>query len=386
MSAVSDQVLMQYKKESTYATAPTGANYQEIRMIGEGLKPQKEFVKSQEIRNDRQVADVILVGSKSVGNVNVELSYGSYDDWLEAALYSAGWSTLVTSTEVTYSMINSDNSINDSGNAFVSDGFVANQWLEIRGFANAANNGYFKASSVAIGKIVLVGGTVVDESASPSVTIKMGAQIVNGTTQSSFTIERQYGDLSNEWAQYLGQVIGKLNFDFSLKQPAKGSFEFMGKSEASVTASSGSGTDAATTTDVMNTVSNIQSILENNAAYTCNNLKIDLANNNRGRENLGTLGLASIGDGKVFLTGSHTAYYSSKTIMDKLLNDTKTSLALIIEDAAGNAYIIELPRMKYVDGKRVAGGENTDIVAEMQFEAYRHPTEDTSIRITKFAA
>jgi hypothetical protein len=76
---------LSYKVESVYGTSPTGP-YQAIRHTGTTLGLSKDAIESEELREDRQVAH-FRHGTKSVGgDINFELSYGSFDDLLEATL------------------------------------------------------------------------------------------------------------------------------------------------------------------------------------------------------------------------------------------------------------------------------------------------------------
>lgn len=72
--------------ESSFGVTPTTGDSQELRFTGESLKFGITTETSQEIRSDRQIADLIQTGAESSGDVNFELSYGTYDDLLEAAL------------------------------------------------------------------------------------------------------------------------------------------------------------------------------------------------------------------------------------------------------------------------------------------------------------
>lgn len=72
------------------------ADYQIMRHTGESLKQDTTVVTSEEIRSDRQIADIIRTGVGASGGVDFELSYGTFDDYLQAVLFSAGWSTEVT--------------------------------------------------------------------------------------------------------------------------------------------------------------------------------------------------------------------------------------------------------------------------------------------------
>jgi len=40
--------------------------------------------------------------------------------------------------------------------------------------------------------------------------------------------------------------------------------------------------------------------------------------------------------------------------------------------------------MRITDGTRPAGGLNTDVVGTFEWQAYMNPTEEISIRITRF--
>jgi len=359
----------------------------DLRFTSESLGQDTDTAESDEVRDDRQLVDVVRTSIRAGGDINFELSYNAFDDLLKAALCSADWSTEVEDTNTTHSMDDSDNSINDSGNGYITNGFAANQWVEIRGFSESANNGYFKIVSVAAGKMVLAGGTVVTEAAGDSVTITMGPQILNGVVGRSFSIERQYSDLTTTYALYTGMMVDTLSLDITAERIMTGTMGFMGKSETSEATSLSLGTaKAAPTKEVMTTVEDVEGVLENMTSVGITAFTLALANNLRGRVQVGTLGPISVGKGRIGVSGTLQMYFATATIMDKYLGFDSSSLSIKIEDTAGNVYIIDMPRVKYTSGRRVAGGANTDIIADMAFSAYRHATEDVTIRIAKFDA
>ncbi len=90
----SSQTRLAYIEEVTYGTTPATPTMQEARFTGEGLNANRETVTSNEIRADRNVTDVIQTGQNAGGNVDIELSYGSFDDWLESLMFNT-WSTNV---------------------------------------------------------------------------------------------------------------------------------------------------------------------------------------------------------------------------------------------------------------------------------------------------
>ncbi|MFP1634086.1 phage tail tube protein [Zhengella sp. ZM62] len=83
-----------YVAESTFGTTPGSPTMLELRNTGTTLAVRKDNYVSEEIRSDRQIVDLRHGVKRADGEINFELSYGAFDDWLEAALFST-WSTNV---------------------------------------------------------------------------------------------------------------------------------------------------------------------------------------------------------------------------------------------------------------------------------------------------
>jgi hypothetical protein len=92
--ADTSQTRLAYIAETTWGTTPATPAFTNARFTGEGLSPNIDNITSNEIREDRNVTDLIQVGQSSGGTVDFELSYGAFDDWLESVLYGT-WATNV---------------------------------------------------------------------------------------------------------------------------------------------------------------------------------------------------------------------------------------------------------------------------------------------------
>ena len=90
----SSQTRLAYIAETVVGTTPTTPGFTEARFTAEGLNANIENVVSNEIRSDRNIPDLVQVGQSAGGTVDFELSYGSFDDWLESLLFNT-WSTNV---------------------------------------------------------------------------------------------------------------------------------------------------------------------------------------------------------------------------------------------------------------------------------------------------
>lgn len=84
--ATSNRTAIRYVAESTFGTTPATPALQEIRYTGESVNYSLRNIKSQEIRSDRNTTDLVQVQSDAGGDINFELSAGTFDDWIEAAM------------------------------------------------------------------------------------------------------------------------------------------------------------------------------------------------------------------------------------------------------------------------------------------------------------
>jgi len=255
----------------------------------------------------------------------------------------------------------------------------------VTGFTTPANNGLKKIVTKAAGEITVSGGTLVDEEAGDSVTIKQFGYINEGTTLTSYNIEKTYADLTTDLALLVGMAPSGMGLTIPQDGVVTVNFDFMGVSEDSITASNGNGYNEATTTPIF-TARDLAAALEDQESMGIVDLSFKLNNNLRTRLECGSAGVASLGSGNVELTGTLTAYYKSKTLYDKFVDETATSIAAHLADTAGNRYVFEFPQVKLTGGQRVAGGPNADVMAEMQWEAEMDSAEGVMMRIARLAA
>lgn len=82
--------------EVTFGTTPGSGSSKDLRFTGESLNFGITTETSQEIRSDRQIADLIQTGAETTGDIQFELSYGSYDEFIAAALGGAWASNVLT--------------------------------------------------------------------------------------------------------------------------------------------------------------------------------------------------------------------------------------------------------------------------------------------------
>lgn len=386
----SNSVSLAAIKESSYNEVITGnPPLTEIPLISESLEQTTNSSTSATLRSDRQRSDVVRTGVQTGGDLKFALRYGDYDNFMASSLMGNAWSTaaaIMTANSTIQATL--AGTVFTLGIGVWATTPTAGMWIEVRGFAAAGDNGYFKVVSATTTTIVVENGAgMTNEAAGNAITIMQGAQIVNGTTLDSWHFERGYTDLSSKFAQFGGLSFNSFALEIAADTEITGTFGMIGALEASATATLGDGSNvAASSNQEMNSIDHIPGLLQGGAVLDLLKIDFNLNNNLRARNIIGNLGAQSMGSGSIDLTGNLQAYFTDHTLMDLYLNWTSTSLAVISEDDAGNAYILDFPNVKLSAGKRPATGLNVDVIADMQFVAYRDGTEDVTFRIVRFPA
>lgn len=399
--SIADRVRLSYVAESVFGTPPA-STLVDLRFVSESLTKAIQTGRSAEIRQDRQTADLIRRDVMASGDVAFELSYGTLDPFIQAALFSTAWpSETVILAKTGNKTITTTTA---TGNVQVTSGFgsvVAGDLIRFNNMTGALasmDGKTYKVLSVTDSSNIIVAGAEALPAGTQAASltangaITKGSSIVNGTTLTSFAFEKKLTDLSNYFLRYNGMVVDQLSLAIAAEQIVTGSMSLLGVNETAAAATFGSGYTAANTNQVMNAIEDVYSVIEGTPAVNADNrfevtdFSLAIANNLRARKIVGGSGPDSFGYGKFSLTGSMTAYFESQAAATKFLAFTESSIMVLLKDSSGNSYVIEIPKLNYTAGPRVTGGENTDIMLPLSFEAFRDPTLDATVRITRWAA
>jgi hypothetical protein len=163
MPATSNRTRLGIIREVTPGTIPATPAFQALRFLSGGLTAKPKTTRSHEVRSDRNVPDVILVGKDVGGQIDVEFSWASYDLLLEAAMSNA-WVKTPEFTGVSSVAAGTGVYTVASGGAAVQIG----SYIKASGFTNAANNGYFRVTASTGTTITTTNAASVAEGAPPA--------------------------------------------------------------------------------------------------------------------------------------------------------------------------------------------------------------------------
>lgn len=303
--ASSNDVTLRYIEEVTPGTTPGTPALTEIRFTGEGLNYNITNVTSQEIRNDRMVSDLVQVSGDASGDINFELSDGSFDDLMEGAL--------------------------------------ASRWV--------------------------------------------ADVIINGTEQITYTIQKEIGGIATpQFFMFTGVQIGGMSLSFDTGAILTGSFSTIGLgSTVSATQETGATFPAVSSSDVMNAVSNIIDIEIDDVATTAQfqSMSMDLSNNLRPQDAIGSLPHVDIALGQLEITGNMNIYFEDSSMYDLFLAGTAFKFSFTVQDAAANKYIFTFPKVEFETGEIVAGGLDQDVLLSTTWRSVRDPATDSMINISR---
>ena len=384
MSASADRVLISYLEETSFKTIPSSA-LQDIRYTSESFKQTTGTSMSTEVRGDRQVSDVKRTAIATEGSLSIELSYNTYNDLLSAVIGSAAFDTGGSNTGTFATAIGPDQ-ITGTG---VDTGVAVNDWIVLDNADATVTNTLFKVTAVATGALTVSPSPAAAVAGSGDEVVRFSSNAVNGVAKRSFLFEKNYQDLTNVFEAMYGQVPSSLSLTIATESIISGEFGFIGAYAVSGTSSLGTGANtAATETDNMASVDEIAALFEgsDHADFLATEVSINISANPRTRMNLSENQPSSYGLGKFEITGSIKSHFATADLINKYLNGTETEMAIAVKDDAGNHLVFDFPRIKFTDGSRLGGGQNTDVFAELTFTAYRDISEDITIRIAKIDA
>ena len=267
---------------------------------------------------------------------------------------------------------------------FTTLGLLPGMWLKIGGtaagdkFATAANNDWVRISGAITATAIpldnLPVGWAIDAGTAKTIKVWFGDYIQNGTTQTSFTIERGFMDQTTPtYIVNTGMVAESYDITMSSKNKITGSVAFIGMGGSQGTAALDAAVDALQTGQVMAANANVGRIAEAGATITSPNwakeLKFTIKNNNRALEAVDSASPVGVNSGECKVSGDINTYFGSNATLTKFYNGTVTAINSRVTKNS-QALIWQFPRVTLKGGGNPqATGKNTDVMADFQFDA-----------------
>ncbi len=392
-----NRVSLRIIEETVYGETPVTGNFKSVPFTSAsdlGFTP--ETVTSEVIRDDRQVSDLVLVGGSTAGGFDSELAYEIHNELLEGVMQSSWVDTVAADIAATDIAVTATE-ITTAGEDFTTLGLVQGDWIRVSGFADTSINGVLRVNGTVTSTVIPVerSVTAATELAGASVVIEAGDKLVNGVDQKSYTLERAFGGQATPLYEYLrGMVPGTFSLTAAAKALVSCSFGFTGSTQQYTTTRVSGLTDTDATASgqfsVFNASSNVGQISEGGNVIDGSNFvmeaTIEIENNLRERNAIGSLGAVSIGSGEFLVTGTLNTYFDNKDLADKVVANTESSFSINFNDNDGNTIVFDLSRIKFSEGSPEVGSKDEDVMLNLTFQAILNSTTGSTMNITKFNA
>ena len=200
-----------------------------------------------------------------------------------------------------------------------------------------------------------------------------------GTTSHSYSFRRRFDDIGVNGV-FTGCMVDTFNLSIPANAMVTGSFGIIGKEGTYADQES---EDTVTASETYSPFDSFTGEIKEGGSVIAvvTSLDFTLANALDPASVVGANTAPTITSGSSLLTGTVSAYFQTKALLDKFINETESSLELTLE--SGNVdYSINIPRLKYTGGDNPANDQGP-IMIGMPFQAMRDETEETNIVITR---
>lgn len=379
-----------YKLESSYGAAPGQSGAQSLRRVQSTLDLTKDTYQSAEIRTDQQMADFRHGVRRVAGQIQGELSPGTWKDLFATILKrdfaavtaSMAVSLMIAGTGPTYTLTR-------AAGSWLTDGYKVGMVVRLSvGSLNAANINKNLlivdiTSAAAMSVMPLNGVALVAEGPITGCTVTATGKVnyipTTGHTDKSLAFEHWYSDPGFAQSElFLGckpaqaQVelpptgIATINWDIRGQDMADTSTKRGG---VATTAQYFTSPTAATATGLVQSVNGIVR-MGGNTISVLTGLSLTIAANFTGDPVVGSNVVPNQFPGRVLVNGQATMYFDSVTMRDAFINETEVEIiaAFSSDNSATSDFItITLPRVK-LGGAQKDDGEK-GLVQTIPFQA-----------------
>lgn len=375
-SGVGKQVI--YKAQTALGTKASTNSAQILRRVTSNLELRKNTFQSNEIRTDYQISD-FRHGTKYVeGNLNGEISPGTYKDFFAAALrrdFAAV--TALTGLSITITGSAAPYTITRGSGSFLTDGIKVGDVVKFTAGSFAAPNtgkNLFVASVAALTLTVypLNNSSMTAEGPIATATLTVvGKKTYVPTTSHTnkyFTFEHWFSDIS-ESESFVDCKVNTVGVAITPTGMATVDFGFIGRSQDLAASQYFSSPTAATTTGI---VAGANGLLMVGGATVGNvtGISFDINGNMTREDVIGSTSSPDIFAGSVLVSGQLTILFEDDTYSQMFEDETEASVAVALttsNDAAADFVSFVMPRIK-VGGNSKDDGQK-GIVQTLPFTA-----------------
>jgi len=212
-------------------------------------------------------------------------------------------------------------------------------------------------------------------------TFTSGGVLTVGTSQQFLTIEDGAEDIS-EYRQMVGCGVSAMSVSIAPNQMVQTTFSIVGQDLTQSATSLDASPTAASGGEPFDSYSG--SISEGGLSIaSVTALDFTLTNSLAPTFTVGSSTTSQLEFGRAVVEGTVSAYYEDESLLNKFLNETSSSLQVVLDDpASGSTYTFDFPNIKY-NGADVPVSDPQSRIISLPFVALYDSSDSTNIKLTK---
>lgn len=352
--------VLAYKKETTFGTLAGATGGKQLRRVKSNISPKKQTYESNEIRTDQQDA-VFVHGLRSVGgDLDCELSPGSYQDPI-GSLVRKAWASVASLTGLSLTIAAGAGSlwtVTRAAGDFLASGIKIGMPVRITaGSFNALNlnkNLLVVAMTATVLTVATMNATAMfAEGPIASATIAVPGRYTyvptTGHTDESYTIEHWFSDIAQSEV-YTGCKFTQMDVNLPPTGLATCKFNIMGKDlGSSGTAQYFTTPTAPGSTSVVSAVNGVL-VVSGTPVAVLTGLSFTISGNYSAEPIVGSNTYSDIDRGRVKVQGQATIKFLDATFRNYFINETEAVLVAAFANSVADAadfITFTFPRVKF---------------------------------------
>jgi len=338
----SNLVRLAFQKELVYGVQNPPGPWDTLRKTSESLSGTPATTESEEARDDRQSGGQVQVGLSLGGDSNYEISAADcYKEFILSGMKAAAWSAASVYDEG-YSI--SGSTITGDGVGDMSALFSVGDMVRLTGATAANNNTMVYITAVTATDLTVIGRGLTNEAGIIGDIIRPPYAEI-GQTDTSFTIEKNFLDLTNKSILYLGMLVDGLAMNFSYGAIANGTFTMVGSGyeTPAVPVTNGQTVTPATSEIPINATSDVGLVILDgmDANFCIQTLNVSVANNGQAEECIGEIAPVGYAQGSAAVSITMSAYLADENFdyIEKKIEQTPVEIAYFAENQDGGVAV-----------------------------------------------
>jgi hypothetical protein len=352
---------LSFIKESTWGTRPVDSStWKYLRRVTSDLDIDKDTYQSAEINSHMQLATFAHGGRRVTGSINGELSPGTYEKFMAAALrkdmVSVATINMAAATLAVGAPSSGVSTITRSAGNWYTDGVRIGEVLKITAGLSTNVNKLFVVVGMTSATVISVMGinalsAPATESAAASgvVTFPGKCTWVPATahTSDSFSFEHWFSDIAQSEC-FTGCVVNTMEIGLPATGIATCNTSFLGKDITTATSQFSATSSAATSTSGLTAVNGILRV-GSATVGSVPGASISINGKASTEPVVGSNYSPEVFRGNVSVTGQLQAFFEDATLRDAFLNETETGVLLAMCTAnslTADFMTFTMPRVK----------------------------------------